>query len=183
MEKDCGDYLVGLNDPIADGMSVVFSSWYDATGAEDFELDYHQTHSSTCDDASNTIENFQINRWVTTEDPADDGTNPDDDTKPDLIIDEVADSLDMCNDDMCTACHMAHYSNETTNRFPVCTDYTSYKYSNKCGKNQDPSKCGDFDDCFRSWPHSDARKWKSDDFACRPLPLRLIEGEFTYARR
>jgi len=27
MEKDCGDYLVGLNNPIAEGMSIVFSSW------------------------------------------------------------------------------------------------------------------------------------------------------------
>lgn len=36
---------------------------------------------------------------------------------------------------------------------------------------------------MRSWPHSDPNKWRSDDFACRPLPGRLIDNEFTFARR
>lgn len=99
-----------------------------------------------------------------------------------LVIEEVATSLDMCNDDNCTACHMAHWSNQPSNRFPTCTDYTQYKYSNACG-NKDDSKCGSDDNCFRSWPADDAQKWKSDDFACRPLPTRLLIGEFQYSSR
>ena len=89
----------------------------------------------------------------------------------------------MCDEEDCTACHMGHYSNDASKEFPVCVDFTSYKYSNQCGSRQDSSRCGEYDDCFRSWPSDDKKKWKSDDFACRPLPMRLIEGEFTYARR
>jgi len=96
-----------------------------------------------------------------------------DDTPAEMIIDGVATSLDMCGDDTCTGCSMAHWSNDTTKQFPICTNYTIYKYSNKCKARQDLSMCGSDDDCFRSWPHDDRRKWKSDDFGCRPLPQRL----------
>ena len=69
MEKDCGDYLVGLNNPISQGMSVVFSSWKDATRNEGFELDRGQNVSETCDQASSWISNFTINQYDAKEDP------------------------------------------------------------------------------------------------------------------
>lgn len=181
MEKDCGDYLVGLNSPISQGMSVVFSSWKDATRNEGFELERGQDSSPTCDQSTSWISNFTMNQYDAKEDPSDGGDGDDGDGE--LIIGRVADSIDMCIEEDCTACHMGSYSNAADREFPVCTDFTSYKYSNQCGGRQDSSKCGENDDCFRSWPSTDAKKWKSDDFACRPLPMRLIDGEFTYARR
>jgi hypothetical protein len=81
---------------------------------------------------------------------------------------------------------MAWYSDAVDEEFPMCTDYTEYKYLNVCegnSKKLSKERCGEEDICFKTFPADDPAKWRSDDFACRPLPERLIEGEFKYARR
>lgn len=84
MEKDCRDYLVGLQSPISGDMSIVFSSWDNLDGVEDFEVDNGQSKASTCSDAVHVIENFTVNKIGSTEDPKDDtDPNPNPDPNPD----------------------------------------------------------------------------------------------------
>jgi len=61
-------------------MGIVFSTW-DGVGKEDFELDYHQTRATSCDDANNYIFNFRVRTKGYTEDMPDD-PEPKPDPKP-----------------------------------------------------------------------------------------------------
>lgn len=89
----------------------------------------------------------------------------------------------MCVEEDCSACSMAHWSDDPDNKFPTCTDFNRFKYSNVCRPRQDSSLCGADDLCFNSYPHNDPLKWKSPDRACRPLPRRLVDDEFKFAKR
>jgi len=140
--------------------------------------------SGVCDhDGEHGDVNFSALKW-TSNDSIDNTEDGSDGTDGDgeFIVEEVATSLDMCQDDFCSACHMAHWSNNPSNRFPTCTDWTLYKFTNQCG-NKDSSKCGADDICFRSYPADDSKKSRSDEFACRPIPSRMLVGEYTFGRR
>jgi len=66
-------------------MSIVFSSWDNLDGGEDFELEKGQSKANTCSNAYNLIENFTVNKSGSTEDPKDDtdpNPNPDPNPKP-----------------------------------------------------------------------------------------------------
>jgi len=60
MEADCRDYLVGLNDQIEGSMGIIFSNWDNTEGREDFELDFGQSASGSCDDSYSFIKDFTI---------------------------------------------------------------------------------------------------------------------------
>ena len=140
--------------------------------------------SGVCDhDGEHGDVNFSALKW-TSNDSIDNTEDGSDGTDGDgeFIVEEVATSLDMCQDEFCSACHMAHWSNNPSNRFPTCTDWTLYKFSNQCGS-MDSSKCGADDICFRSYPADDSKKSRSDEFACRPIPARMLVGEYTFGRR
>lgn len=100
-----------------------------------------------------------------------------------MVIGELATSLEECDDPFCSACHVAWWAGDEANSFHTCTDYTRYRYTNRCSSWQSTALCGSDDKCFKSYPHDDPKKWKSDDYGCRPLPSRLEEGDFQYARR
>ena len=100
-----------------------------------------------------------------------------------LIIDGPAENVDDCGEEFCTGCSIAYYAGDPSDVFYQCTDYTSYKYNNMCGSNRDTSLCGEADHCFFSWPADDRRKWRSENAACRPLPDRLEDGDYKFARR
>jgi len=67
MEADCRDYLSALSDPIEGDMGFVFSNWENASGSEDFELDYGQSFSGSCDTSKTTIRNFTVKTMGSTE--------------------------------------------------------------------------------------------------------------------
>lgn len=71
-------------------------------------------------------------RWTQRDslDNGDDGS--DSDTDGTVVIDEVAERIGMCSESDCSACHMAHMSNDVNNRFAVCTENVVMKYSNMC---------------------------------------------------
>jgi len=125
---------------------------------------------------------FSNFRW--TIDDSNEGEADDGEETSDIVIGEVAESLDDCGDSSCSACHLAWPADNEDEQFFMCTDYTSYKYLNNCeGTRRSSELCGEYDDCFMSFPADDSTKRKSEDFACRPLPSRLYEGPFKYARR
>lgn len=65
-------------------MSIVFSSWDNRDGGEDFELEKGQSKANTCSNAYNLIENFTVNKYGSIEDPKDDtDPNPNPDPNPD----------------------------------------------------------------------------------------------------
>lgn len=174
--QDDANILSAIQDKLRYRMAVVMTN-FNAGETNDI--------SGVCDHGGEHGDvNFSGMKWTSYDsiDNTEDGSDGTDGDSGELIVDEVASSLDMCSDDFCSACHMAHYSNNPNNSFPTCTDYTFYKFSNQCGS-MDSSMCGSDDVCFRSWPVDDEKKWKSDDFACRPIPARMLAGEFTYSRR
>lgn len=100
-----------------------------------------------------------------------------------LIVGPAAMNVDDCGDEFCTGCNEVWYAGDPDDTFFQCTDFTQYKYSNKCGRRRNQDLCGEMDDCFWSWPADDRRKWRSENAACRPIPDRLEDGPFRYARR
>ena len=60
MQADCTEYLGSLNVPMAEGMGIVFSSWDNTDGSEQFELNQSQSEASTCDASSVSIQNFRV---------------------------------------------------------------------------------------------------------------------------
>jgi len=173
LTMDDPDYLSAIQDKLQYRMPVVMANF---NAGSDNDL------SGECASTSTTEGNAVISsmRWTSKDALEEENTNNDD---GELVIGDVAESIDKCGEDSCSACHKAHWSNAPTTEFYTCTDNTQYKYSNKCTGNQNSDKCGEDDLCFRAWPHDDPNKWKSDDFACRPLPMRLQIGDFKYARR
>jgi len=164
--QDDASVLRAIQDKLQYKMAVVLAN-FDAGETNDI--------SEVCEGEHGDVK-FSGMTWTSNDsiDHTEDGSDGTDEDG-ELIVEEVADSLDMCSDKFCSACHMAHYSNRPDDRFPTCTDETRYKYTNECG-NKDSSMCGSDDLCFRSWPFDDPKKWKSDEFACRPIPARLLTG-------
>lgn len=60
-----------------------------------------------------------------------------------------------------------------------------FVYTTKCGKNKlaKANKCGaDCENCFWSWPASDADKGRSTEAACRCLPDQMAPDAYDYIR-
>lgn len=141
---------------------------------------------SECTDVSGDYKSkFSNFKWTVHDSLVGNDTDTDPQPQPDeeLVIGNVAESLDECDDPYCSACHESWYESDPTEIFPTCTDYTEYKYTHQCRARMSKDLCGEDDLCFISWPHSDPAKWRSDDKACRPLPERMEEGPFKYARK
>jgi len=163
--QDESDYLHSLSEKLQWHMAAIMSN-YDAGTTNDLSGQC----AAACSGGSTKYSNL---RWVSNDSLI---------VEPELVIEGVAASLTECSEDACSACHIGHMSDKPDQKFPVCTDYTVYQYTNFCNPDKlDLSKCGSDDYCFRSWPHGDAQRWKSDDADCRPLPGRLINGDFTFA--
>jgi len=171
MQKDCGDYLDALKPPVASGMGLILSSWDNRDGSEQIEGWFGQELSDTCDSSVAQIRNFTVNK---------DDSNEEEGIP---IIGDVAPKLDDCRIDSCTACNEAWYSNDPTDTFYQCTGYSRFKYTIQCNNRRNKDLCGPEDLCFWSWPADDAKKGRSDQAACRPLPVSSYEGEFKYSSR
>ena len=172
MVQDDQTIIGQLTDKVYYNMQMVMSN-FDA--GEDNEISGRVCRGVGMDHGTK-MSNFT---WVTGDSIADD----DDETDGDMVIGEVALNVDDCGDEWCTGCNVAWYSNEPMDTFNVCTDYTHYKWGNLCKPNRDLSLCGEDDDCFSSWPKDDKKKWRSDDAACRPIPDRLEEGNYKWAKK
>merc|ERR1711879_512814 len=157
---DDPDYLSAIQDKLQFRMPVVMAN---------FEAGSNNDLSGECPGVNHSHGNAVMSnmRW-TSKDALDNENNSDEEGE--LVIGDVAESLEQCGDDSCSACHKAHWSNAPSNEFYTCTDYTQYKYSNLCTARQNQDKCGEDDICFRSWPHDDPNKWKSEDFPADLFP-------------
>lgn len=134
-----------------------------------------------------------FSRFTVKQDGSTASTEPDDDNdddgdddgdKGELIFGGPTASIKACGENSeCTKCVEAWYENDTTNIFPMCMDEQRFKYSNKCNKRKDLSACGVDDLCHLSYPEGDRRKNRSKNAACRPVPGKLITGDFKFSRR
>jgi len=69
MEADCGDeYFNALTNAIEGDMGLVFSSWDNSAGLEDFDIDGTCSVVGSCDSARTIINNFNVNRYGSNED-------------------------------------------------------------------------------------------------------------------
>ena len=107
--------------------------------------------------------------------------NGDDDEE--LVYGGPADNINSCENAECTECVEAWYESDPTNVQYMCMDRTRFKYTYKCGNKKDQSKCGSEDYCHWSYPEGDPRKKRSEEATCRPIPQKLIDGPFKFARR
>lgn len=167
--------LSGISDRLRSDMALVVSN-YNAGTDNDISNGICSS-TSTCGTYKTSFYNFE---WTS------DDAIEDDEDEEDIVIGDVADSINDCEDPLCSACHIAWFESNPDKTFNLCTDFSQYKYSNKCGKRRlrKHNLCGSNDElCFWSWPSTDPKKWKSDDASCRPVPERLVEGEFKFARR
>ena len=100
-----------------------------------------------------------------------------------LIIEDIAPKLSDCDDaSLCSGCSRGWMTSDPSSFHYLCTDYTQYKYVNKCDDNTNlPNFCGKDDkNCYMSYP-ADLKKFDIDEAACRPLPERYINNTFTYS--
>jgi len=114
--QDEKDFLQALSMKLRYNMAAVMSN-YDAGTTNDLSGQC----TNACAGGDTKFSNF---RWTTNDSIIDEG---------DLVIEQLADSLAECDEEDCSACHIAHMSNRVDEKFPVCTDYTVYKYSKMCG--------------------------------------------------
>lgn len=166
--------LSGLSQRLRSNMALVVSN-FDAGTVNDISNGVCSA-TSTCGAYKTTFYGFE---W-TSDNAIDDGS------EDVMVIGEVAESISDCEDPLCSACHVAWYERTPGETFNTCTDYSQYKYTNVCNKRRmrKANRCGSDDEfCFWSWPPTDAKKWESDEAACRPLPGRQVEGEFKFAKR
>ncbi len=94
-----------------------------------------------------------------------------------------ASSVNACNNSECTKCVEAWYENDAATIFNVCMDEQRFKYSNKCSTKKDLSACGAEDLCHMSYPEGDRSRNRSVNAGCRPIPQKLVEGDFVFSRR
>lgn len=160
LEKDCNEYLAPMSGLLNEGMGIIFSKWHDVEHRTDFELPYSQSPATSCDGSKVTFSNFEVYEKISFEAKQ----------TPELIIGEVAKSLNDCAEDGCSACHKSWWNTDPSSIIYTCTDTTVYRYNDLCKDHWDQSLCGENDLCFNSYPHGDRKKWKSDRKACRPLP-------------
>lgn len=116
------DYLSAIQDKLQYRMPVVMAN---------FNAGSNNDLSGECTAVSNHEGNAIMSNMRWTSKDALDNENTDD-GEGELVIGDVAESLEACGDDSCSACHKAHWSNAPTTEFYTCTDYTQYKYSNQC---------------------------------------------------
>lgn len=189
MIQDDPEVLWGISYKLYASMATVMSNF-------DAGMDNNISEGQCTTGCGDYKSKFMNLRWTRHDSIWNDGNDgegegDDDEFEPEpepaeLVIGEITESIDECDDEFCSACHYSWYSDSVEDVFPTCTDYTHYKYSNVCkgrGKRFSKELCGEEDLCFKSYPSDDPKKWRSDDFACRPLPGRHMDGDFKYAKR
>jgi hypothetical protein len=186
IETECDDYMDGLTNKINTmGMAI---STYNAGQVNDI-APYDQCEE-TCSEATTKISNIKWSNnvaWTYVEDEEEEEEEEEDNNEPgELIIDDVAQSLDQC-DAGCTECHEAHYENFPNDILYQCTDYTVYKYGNICTPDNqwDESKCmtSSTGFCHKSYPYGDPDKMKSPEAACRTIPSTHVDSTFEFGHR
>lgn len=167
--QDDAAYLNSLSTKLNFEMAVSISN-YEVGQANDI--------SGTCADPAAASSSVTMENWSFTSMDSIHETEPGPEPN-ELVIEGVASNLGDCGDDLCSACSVAHWSDFPTDKVFICTDYTSYKYTNICPSNWDDSLCGTNDLCFLSYAFYDSNVV----YDCRPLPDRLQTGPFDFHRK
>mmetsp|Transcript_24764 Transcript_24764/g.30945 ORF Transcript_24764/g.30945 Transcript_24764/m.30945 type:complete len:336 (-) Transcript_24764:113-1120(-) len=172
--NDDSAFLEALTSKLTTSMAVVISN-YQAGSSNEI--------SGQCPTAQDSSEGNAFTasdfRWTIMDSIA----VPEEPENPtgELVIGERADSLALCDDEFCTGCSESWYSDAPSTIIYTCTDYTRYRYNNRCRRGG--ALCGPDDEkCMFSYPNDDPARGRSADRGCRPLPKRLEEGEFEYGR-
>lgn len=81
-------------------------------------------------------------------------------------------------------------SDDETNVYPVCTDWTVYRYGNPCKlERHDISRCAGATDeeyCLWSYDFADPAKFRSETKACRTVPQSYYNSdnsEFKFSKK
>jgi hypothetical protein len=136
-----GKNITAIQDD-ADTLFAV-STWLDkwmATVISNFDNGLQNDLSGQCNaDCSKNYNTkytaFRFNSKDSIGDDSNDGDQDGDGDEGELVVEGVAPSIDMCSDNRnCSACHMAHMSNKPDDKFPVCTEERSFRYTNECTK-------------------------------------------------
>lgn len=122
--QDEADYLYQFSEKLEFRMPVIMSN-FDA-GVNN-ELSDGQC-SNTCSNSQAKFSNFKWTSEDSIVDPDEEPDQPDEPDEPELVIGEIASSIDMCTEEGCSACSMAHWSNDPSNEFPTCTNFIRYKF-------------------------------------------------------
>lgn len=166
--QDDATYLNSLSSKLNFNMAVSISN---------YEVGQVNDISDTCavqaGSSSVTMDNWSFTSFDSIAEDEEVGPGPNE-----LVIEGVAANVDDCGDEWCTGCSIAHWSHFPADKVNICTDYTTYKYTNICPSNWDDSLCGTDDLCFLSYPF-----YGSTVYDCRPLPDRLQQGPFDFARK
>jgi len=148
-----------------------------AMGISVFELGTHNevslTCTSQCSSPKAAISNIQWN----TDDSIEDPRGP-------IITGGPSPRLDDCVEEGCTQCSDGWYEFVPDDIFPVCTDYTVYKYSHVCsntGKFNSATCNPDSEFCMKSYPWGDPDRHRSDHAQCRTAPMAMENKEYEYS--
>ncbi len=192
LEAQCDEVLSSMSGMLDQNMGFVMSHWQDDAGIADID----GTCSSGCQaNTFSSFSGFNIKQDGSVEadddddcdgddcDDGDDGDDGDDTDKGELVYGGPAASVDACQNSECTECVEAWYENDTTTIYNMCMDEKRFKYSNKCNSRKDLSRCGTEDICHLSYPEGDRRKNRSKEAACRPVPAKLVVGDFVFSKR
>ena len=167
IEQDCPEYLEPLAIELKNNMMAMSVSTYFAGS--------HNEVSHTCLDTDGTCDsNLTVENLVW--------------TSGDSIVESTAEEiiggtsmyLSDC-DEGCSECHDAWMSDNESDVYQVCTDWTVYRFGNVCNLDRhDISRCAGATSeeyCLWSYDFSDSRKFRSDTKACRTLPLSYFNSD------
>lgn len=150
-----------------------------AMGISVFEVgtqnEISQTCTSQCSSPKAAISNIQWN----TDDSIEDTRGP-------IITGGLSNRLDDCSEIGCTECRDGWHEFVPEEIFPICTDYTLYKYGNTCtnaGKFSDDTCNPESEFCLKSYPWGDPDRLRSDHAKCRTPPNSINDKEYEYSRK
>lgn len=150
-----------------------------ALGVSVYEAGVHNEISDTCTTSCSApkaiISNLQWNKDDSIEDP-----------RGPIITGALSNSLMDCVEEGCTECRDGWHEFEPANVFPVCTDFTVYKYGNACSNvgRFSAATCNPADDyCMISYPWGDPERHRSEHAQCRSAPSGMNEGECEYSTK
>ena len=117
--QDDEDYLYVLTEKLNSKMAMVVSNFN--AGVNNDMSDGQCTN--TCGEYKSKLSNLKFTSNDSIYEPEE---------LDELIIGDVAANIDDCDDSFCSACHRAWWAGDEANSFYTCTDYTRYRYTNKC---------------------------------------------------
>lgn len=145
-----------------------------------YEVGSHNEISHTCvgncDSSSVTVENVV---WTSNDSLIEE--------EAEEVIGEASEYLSDCSEEGCSQCNQAWMSNSPSNIYHVCTDFTVYKFGNKCNTSRhDVSRCATGEDhkfCLWSYDYADPAKFRSETKACRTVPDYYFTNTRRFSRR